>query len=186
MEHPQTFSLDVVAERNHVSDIVRAIISTIFFHRFFPAVRPKTRDVLDLTFPSIDDPKLDAQIDAQVSSLLEGFNNGTSKSSGRISVQFYEKRRKKSGWFLRADEQVCWEEWVLNVKLVSARTDSERRNLRTKMENQLSNAILQIITAVSHHKDHIPPITEMTSNPFPFQITVGDKVDNWGTRMGIF
>jgi hypothetical protein len=39
------------------------------------------------------------------------------------TVEFYERRPKKN-WFSKAEEKVCWEQWVLNVTLVSPRADS--------------------------------------------------------------
>jgi 3-methyladenine DNA glycosylase AlkD len=38
-------------------------------------------------------------------------------------VEFYERKPKKN-WFLKAEDKVCWEQWVLSVTLVSPRTDS--------------------------------------------------------------
>lgn len=189
MEHTPCFPLEVVAERAYVGEIVKAIISTVFFHRIFPPVRPKCSDVLDMTLPSIDDAAIEDLINTRVKTLLKGIDTGEfsaqGKSRGRISVQFFEKKRKKSAWFaVRADEEVCWEEWVLNITLLTPRTDSERLKARHSMETHLQKAILQIITTVSFQKDHIPPITENNNNPFPFQIVVGGKSETW--RMGIF
>lgn len=42
-----------------------------------------------------------------------------------FAVEFYERRPKKA-WFSKAEEKVCWEQWVLNVTLVTIKTDSGR------------------------------------------------------------
>jgi len=54
------------------------------------------------------------------------------------------------------------------------------------MEQTLLSAIMKIVTFVNAHKDHIPPITTTETNPFPYQITVGQKETGWATRMGIY
>ena len=38
-------------------------------------------------------------------------------------MQFFEKRRRKA-WFSKTEEEVCWEQWILDVTLATPRTDS--------------------------------------------------------------
>lgn len=40
------------------------------------------------------------------------------------TVRFFEKRARKASWFAKAEEKVCWEQWVLNVTLLAPSTDS--------------------------------------------------------------
>lgn len=62
----------------------------------------------------------------------------------------------------------------------------ERAKVRKAMEAMLLKAAMRIITTVNTHKDHIPPITTIDSNPFPYQIMINPKDNGWGGRMGIF
>jgi hypothetical protein len=39
-------------------------------------------------------------------------------------VQFFEKKRKKAYFFGRAEEDVCWEQWTLDVTLAQPRTET--------------------------------------------------------------
>jgi autophagy-related protein 101 len=48
-----------------------AILHTIFFHRYFIPVTPKTRDLLDTTLPAVDDNDLETDIDQQAYSLTQ-------------------------------------------------------------------------------------------------------------------
>ncbi|KAM0665269.1 hypothetical protein ACQRIT_006123 [Beauveria bassiana] len=67
---PPEFILDVFADPRSVRDIVRAILHTIFFTRFFPAVHPSTRNVLDLvTLPYVDDDELATMIEQRAAAL---------------------------------------------------------------------------------------------------------------------
>lgn len=48
---------------------------------------------------------------------------------GRIAVEFYEKKRRRSGmWFPglagKGEEEVCWEVWNLDVTVATPRTES--------------------------------------------------------------
>ena len=42
---------------------------------------------------------------------------------GLIAVQFFEKKRRKA-WFMKGEEEVCWEQWTLDVTLATPRTES--------------------------------------------------------------
>lgn len=48
---------------------------------------------------------------------------------GRMAVEFYEKKRRRSGlWFGglagKGEEEVCWEVWNLDVTIATPRTES--------------------------------------------------------------
>lgn len=116
------------------------VLNLIFFHRFFPSIRPITFDVLDFTLPAINDADLETLIESRVSALLRqlpaaGAQDGTVTSGGgggvrgRIAVEFYEKKRRRSGlWFGglagKGEEEVCWEIWTLDVTIATPRTES--------------------------------------------------------------
>ncbi|KAI9847792.1 MAG: hypothetical protein M1837_001685 [Sclerophora amabilis] len=184
---PPEYILEVFADPTNVKDIVKAILHTIFFHRFFPSIRPKTRDLLELTLPFVDDLELETLIDQRTTSLIRSVDTTSNLHSnsgrGQIAVQFFEKRRRKA-WFSKAEEEVCWEQWTLDVTLATPRTDSERAKVRRAMEMMLQKTAVKIVTIVNRDKDHIPPITTSESNPFPYQIVINPRDEGW--RIGIF
>jgi len=138
------FILEAFADPNSVRDVVRGILHTIFFNRFFPSILPHTRDVLDLTLPHVADAELETMIDQRTAALIRQLdadrnqphhhhpqqqqhssNNGSGR--GQIVVQFYERRRRKaSAWYpLRGgEEEVCWESWTVKVTVAEPRTES--------------------------------------------------------------
>ncbi|KFZ08913.1 hypothetical protein V501_05780 [Pseudogymnoascus sp. VKM F-4519 (FW-2642)] len=126
---PPEYILEVFADPSSVKDVVKGILHTIFFHRFFPSVRPRTHDVLDLTLPVVGDAELETLIEQKTSSLIRQLDTTSdlgSRSSGvrgQIAVQFFEKRRRKA-WFTKGEEEVCWEQWTLDVTLAIPRTES--------------------------------------------------------------
>lgn len=110
-----------------------ALLHTIFFHRYFPSVRPSTIEVLDFTLPFVADPQLETLIDTRVGQLIRQLSSTSSSKGnvrGQLAVQFFEKRRRKGGglgWFTsagKAEEEVCWEIWCLEVTIATPRTEA--------------------------------------------------------------
>ncbi|KAI1180448.1 DUF1649-domain-containing protein [Nemania sp. FL0916] len=66
---PQEFILEAFADSASVRDVVRGILHTIFFHRFFPSLAPRSREVLDITLPFVDDAELDTMIEKRAAEL---------------------------------------------------------------------------------------------------------------------
>ncbi|KAL0637193.1 hypothetical protein Q9L58_003843 [Maublancomyces gigas] len=187
MERPPVFSLEVLADRALVKDVVKGMLiletNSILLSLF---LAPPSHGAVRL--PAVDDPELEELIDQRTNLLIKSIEAsvgaGSKSLRGQIAVEFYERRPKKA-WFSKAEEKVCWEQWLLSVTLVNPRNDSERVRARASIEHQLQKAVLEIITTASIRKDHIPPITNDT-NPFPYQIIVSPKGDTWGARIGIF
>lgn len=110
------------------------ILHTIFFHRYFPSIRPTNVDVLDLTLPVINDVDLETLIDSRVTTLIRqhlstSANSPNGGGRSRIAVQFFEKRRRKSGlWFGglggKGEEEICWEIWTVDVTIATPRTEA--------------------------------------------------------------
>ncbi|TAQ90414.1 hypothetical protein B7494_g1245 [Chlorociboria aeruginascens] len=190
---PPEYIIEVFADPSSVKDVVRGILHTIFFHRFFPSVRPKTRDILDLTLPVVEDVELETLIDQRTATIVRQLDTSSDMGAwntgvrGLMAVQFFEKKRRKA-WFTKADEEVCWEQWTLDITLATPRTEKwyVSQIVRKAMEAMLLKAAMKIVTTVNNEKDHIPPITTSETNPFPYQIIVNPKDDGWGARIGIF
>lgn len=116
--------LKLTFTRHHVG-----ILHTIFFHRFFPSLRPTTRDILDLTLPFVEDVELETLIDQRTATLVRQLDTSSDMGArntgvrGLMAVQFFEKKRRKA-WFTKGEEEVCWEQWTLDVTLATPRTES--------------------------------------------------------------
>lgn len=117
-----------------VTNFISALLHTIFFHRLFPPLSPLTRELLDITLPAIDDVDLETLIDQRVIALLHAIESGHEISSpgmgsndrggrGQIAVLFFEKKRRKT-YFSFKDEEVCWEQWCLDVTLASPKSEA--------------------------------------------------------------
>ena len=153
----------------------------------------------------VDEPEVQTLIDSRVDSLIRQLDTERSHSlssnphyhhqssagggsgRGQIRIQFLEKQRRKT-WFARGEEDVPWESWTVKVTVAEPKTESERAKVRKAMESTLRATIMKTVAIANTHMDHIPPITTNDSNPFPFQIHVGDQKSEsgWATRMGIY
>lgn len=96
---------------------------------------------MDLTLPAINDADLETLIESRVNALVRQHlslaagdqdgqvSGGGGGVRGRIAVEFYEKKRRRSGlWFGglagKGEEEVCWEMWTLDVTIATPRTES--------------------------------------------------------------
>ncbi|KAB8300269.1 hypothetical protein EYC80_000472 [Monilinia laxa] len=170
------YIIEVFADPTSVREVIRGILHTIFFHRFFPSIIPKTRDVLEMTLPYVENVEIETLIDQRTAALVREIDTSSDLGArntgvrGQMAVQFFEKKRRKA-WFTKGEEEVCWEQWTLDVTLATPRTESERAKVRSAMEAMLLKAAMKIVTTVSMEKDHIPPITTSEANP--------DMPDTW-------
>lgn len=94
-------------------------------------MQPQTREVLDLTLPLVDDVELETMIDQRAAALARQLDAAQSHQHhpsgggrGQISVQFFEKKRRKTWLAMRGDEEVCWEWWTVKVTVAEPRTES--------------------------------------------------------------
>ncbi|KAL9128665.1 MAG: hypothetical protein Q9217_002693 [Psora testacea] len=191
---PPEYLIEVFADPTCVKDIVRGILHTIFFHRYFPSICPSALEVLDFTLPLVADPELETLIDTRVGQLVRQMSSTSSPKSsvrGLMSVSFFEKKRRKTGgglgwWTGKAEEEICWEKWGLEVTLATPRTEDERTKVIKAIGSSLQKTAMRILAIVNRDKEHIPPITTSETNPFPYNIEINPRVEGWGRSMGMF
>lgn len=128
------------------------ILHTIFFQRYFPSIRPslytptsatsysstRTQESLPVPLPAIrDPPEISAAIDSHAAALVSQLTSpgsGAAASRGEIVVQLFDRKRRKTGittgWLGRlggaaqTEDEVCWEEWVVQVVVARPRTET--------------------------------------------------------------
>ncbi|KKY33367.1 hypothetical protein UCDDA912_g06743 [Diaporthe ampelina] len=104
---PQEFILDAFADPTSVRDVVRGILHTIFFHRYFPTITPQTHEVLDLTLPYVAEPELETLIAQRTATLLRELDaDRTQQRSSSPSLQ--QQARAVVGGFLGSPSSVPW------------------------------------------------------------------------------
>lgn len=133
------------------------VLHTIFFHRYFPPIRPTlysptassshstsshTAQSLPIPLPSIlDPPEISTAIDSHTALLVSQLtsptssNSGPGSSRGEIVVRFFDRKRRRTGlttgWLgrlggggVQTDEEVCWEEWCIQVVVARPRSEA--------------------------------------------------------------
>jgi autophagy-related protein 101 len=131
------------------------VLHTIFFHRYFPSIRPSlytptassthssshSTQSLPIPLPAIlDPPEISAAIDSQTAILVSQLTSPSpgnvppGGSRGEIVVQFFDRKRRKTGytggWLGRlggggkTEEEVCWEEWCVQVVVARPRSEA--------------------------------------------------------------
>ncbi|KAL8741867.1 MAG: hypothetical protein Q9190_005574 [Brigantiaea leucoxantha] len=193
---PPEYILEVLADPTCIRDIVRGILHTIFFHRYFPSLRPSSLEVLDLTLPFVADQELETLIDTRVGQLIRQLSSTSSPKGGtrgEVGVRFFEKKRRKSGgiggWLTgtgKSEEAICWEVWKLNITLTTPRTEAERMTVMKAEAPALQKTAMHIVKIVNRDKDHIPPITTSETNPFPYEIILNPRAEREGRNLGFF
>lgn len=133
------------------------VLHTIFFHRYFPSIRPslyqpsssaqysssRSQESLPIPLPTIQEPQeVTAAIETHTAALVSQLTSpsstspgaGAGGSRGEIVVQLFDRKRRKTGitggWLGRfggthqTEEEICWEEWVVQVVVARPRTEA--------------------------------------------------------------
>ncbi|KAI9315701.1 hypothetical protein BX666DRAFT_1958279 [Dichotomocladium elegans] len=177
----QEFNIKVTSvPREHVKDILRALLHSIFFHRLLVTVTPRERRFLDTTVATTDNPEVERLIEERAAEFFQIISSNTSKQ-GKIAVLFYEQRDKKIWFqFSKAQELVCWERWGITINLIKPKSDQERQKIVRSVERQLSQCLLDILRCANDNKEHIPSIKTKEGNPFPYHIAILTQSESWG------
>ncbi|KAF9236537.1 autophagy-related protein [Melanogaster broomeanus] len=174
-----TVSIDVVLERRSAKEVLHAVLHSILFHRLFGTVKPQTFEVLDVTMIH----EMEQLVNDKVDVFWKAIESGSNKR-GQITVTFSEKKPKKS-WFqvYVGEEDVPWEQWIVNAELRQPKSDRDRQEFTTTLSATLTKALQIMLIHTSSEKGRaaVPLITNATGiSPFPIRITV--KVD--GVEVG--
>ncbi|KIJ64177.1 hypothetical protein HYDPIDRAFT_90906 [Hydnomerulius pinastri MD-312] len=178
-----TVTIDVILDRHSAKEVLHAILHSILFHRLFGTVKPQTFEVLDVTMPGVADPEMEQLVNEKVDIFWKGIESGTNKR-GQIFVTFSEKKPKKS-WFqvYVGEEEVPWEQWIVNAELRQPKSDRDRQEFNSTLSTTLSKALHAMLIHTSSEKGRtaVPLITNATGiSPFPIRIAV--KID--GVEIG--
>ncbi|CAN3353620.1 hypothetical protein DICA1_C05798 [Diutina catenulata] len=161
------FSVNISAERSVVRESVKGILWTIFFHRLFGPITAIDGEFLGVVYPMADLPQLDIEIDEKVDAVVRRLDSHSQR--GVIVVAFQQKQKKRGGWFkAEADELITWEKWRIDIL---NKPHDPKVGTAGAVANFEEN-MLKVISTFDAHKDHIPPITNLDSSPFPYTITV--------------
>ncbi|KAI8853194.1 hypothetical protein BC829DRAFT_22817 [Chytridium lagenaria] len=162
-----------------------ALFHSIVFHRGFALTKPVEVDVdfLELTYVRVDDAEVEKIIDDRISTFIKSldYSGGYGPLQTSIAIMFLERRAKKY-WFTKTEEEICWEHWTVNISISQSRTEKEQIEAKRSIEKNLFECLMNITQKCNENKDHVPPIVNNDTYPFPFQIVFNTNADanTWG------
>ncbi|GAX80828.1 hypothetical protein CEUSTIGMA_g8263.t1 [Chlamydomonas eustigma] len=184
----------VEAGPHQLRELLRCLIHTIVFNRALGYVRPQDVDseLFDITYVKCDDSDIEARVEASISDFCSTVERRPADAI-QLCLAFYEVR-KKAAWFGSKDERLYWEQWFINVKVVNS--DEQQQQGYTSMKHTgaskqqlkqqaaLQRALSEVLHAVNEKRDHIPPLSSLTSSCFPFDVmSSGNSKTGFGANI---
>ncbi|KAF8888358.1 autophagy-related protein [Infundibulicybe gibba] len=125
--------------------------------------------------PGVSDPEMEQLVNEKVDGFWKGIEGGMNKH-GQIIVTFSEKRPKKS-WFqvYMGEEDVPWEQWVINAELRQPKSDRDRQAFNKTLAATLTKSVQTMLTHTSSERGRttVPLITNASGiSPFPVKMIV--------------
>ncbi|KAH7100907.1 DUF1649-domain-containing protein, partial [Auriculariales sp. MPI-PUGE-AT-0066] len=156
----------------HGREILRGLLHAVLFHRLLGIIKPATIEVLDVTIPKIDDPKIDAMVNAKADAVYRAIDLANNKK-GQLIVTFADRVTKKS-WFSSGEEDVTWEQWLLDITAVAHPIPASNAEAFTNAQSDMLTRALRIIlehTSSDQGRAAVPRIKESSGvSPFPWRI----------------
>ncbi|KAI0034424.1 autophagy-related protein [Vararia minispora EC-137] len=172
-----TITIDIVLDRLNTREVLRALLHSILFHRLFGTIKPQTFEILDVTMPGVSDPEMERLVEDKVAAFWKAMENGANKR-GSITVTLSGKQQRKTWIGYTYEEEVPWEQWVINVEIRQPKTEPERSKFNQNLAATLTKSLTTMLTHTASEKGRaaVPPITNQDVSPFPLNIsvTVGD------------
>lgn len=108
-------------------------------------------------------------------------NQNNNIKFGQIAVKFYERKKlKKPTWFGKTEEEINWETWILNIRVISKSINTDHSQLIENLKLQFEQTLWEISEQCDEYKDHIPVITSTELFPFPYTISTSHgNNDSW-------
>ncbi|RLN13173.1 hypothetical protein C2845_PM09G07050 [Panicum miliaceum] len=171
-----------VLEPTEIRDVLRCILHTIFFHRTLSLVRPKDVDCdfLEITYVQCGLPELEKEVDEKIDQFIAWLEKHPNRRS-QVCLSFFDEKNKNPGWFVNKTERIYWEQWFINLHVMSpkrySKSNSSRRltnvegnaleetsSRRAALESSINEVLFQIINFANEKKDHIPAIPDRIFN----------------------
>jgi len=163
-----------ILDRSNTRDVLRALLHAILFHRLFGTVKPRTFEVVDVTMPGVADPGIERLVEDKVDAFWRGMESGAAGRRGRIAVTFSGKQQRKNWIGYTYEEDVPWEQWIINAEIRQPKTDAERGRFERALAETLARSLRTMLahTASEAGRAAVPPITNQDVSPFPLAIVV--------------
>lgn len=171
----ETFTTSLTCERSMTKTAVGAVLRAILFQRAFGTVKPTTSRVCGVELPSIDAADLIQTVAARADEVYRAIEqqqaSGSTPRQVDVVVSFKEEKTRRT-WYSTVSEEVPWEQWRVNVKVLIGQTERERNRIDDITKADLKGLVLKMLTFADSHREHTPAISSNDILPFPWAITV--------------
>eukprot|EP00026_Physarum_polycephalum_P013619 Phypoly_transcript_14037.p1 GENE.Phypoly_transcript_14037~~Phypoly_transcript_14037.p1 ORF type:complete len:222 (+),score=31.26 Phypoly_transcript_14037:318-983(+) len=153
---------------SHLKEVMHCILHTIMFARAFGLVTPEDVyiDFMDFYYVKANNDVINKRIDEKTEEFCSSFAKRKAKK-GQMTLSFFEKQASSTFFGGGKFENVCWEQWTINISLTSSVPKT------ANLANDLRDRVMYILRVVHLNKSHIPPITTKDVTPFSYEITMG-------------
>uniref|UniRef100_A0A0E0MLX0 Autophagy-related protein 101 n=1 Tax=Oryza punctata TaxID=4537 RepID=A0A0E0MLX0_ORYPU len=116
-------------EPREIKDVLRCILHTIFFHRTLSLVRPKDVDCdfFEITYVQCGLPELEKEVDEKINQFVAWVEKHPNRSS-QVCLSFFDEKNKLPSWFGNKTERIYWEQWFINLHVISPKRHSKSRS----------------------------------------------------------
>lgn len=179
-------------EPHQVSETLRCLLHTVLFNRALGSVRPRDVDSSlfePLTWVHCGDDAAAERLETKIARVQAWVDRQQAQQTASppptspppprrralVTLSFFE-RRQQQGWFLRQEQRLNWEKWVVPLSVVAPPAGADPEPARAARKQALlasiEAALTAIVTGVSERRDHIPPVVSGAPLTFPFDVSV--------------
>jgi len=186
-------------EPTEIRDVLRCILHTIFFHRTLTLVRPKDVDcdLFEITYVQCGLAELEKEVDEKINQFVAWAEKHPNRRS-QVCLSFFDEKNKHPGWFSSKTERIYWEQWFINLHVISPKGQGKSRGSKAPTNSKgqaleetssssrhdalgllIQEVLFQIINYANEKKDHIPPISDRIFNHEILIPSSTDSVFGW-------
>ncbi|TVU50518.1 hypothetical protein EJB05_01891 [Eragrostis curvula] len=142
-------------------------------------------------------PELEKEVDEKIDQFVAWVEKHPNRKS-QVGLSFFDEKNKHPGWFGNKTERVYWEQWLINLHVMSPKRYSksssskgltniggnaleETSSRRSALESSIHEVLFQIINFANEKKDHIPAIPDRIFNHEIMIPSSSDSVFGWNT-----
>ncbi|OQR81902.1 hypothetical protein THRCLA_23279 [Thraustotheca clavata] len=156
---------------SELSDCVSCLLHSILFTRSPGPVHPADAHCRfrPITYAFV--PEVKKQVDTAILQFQQrNMRRQTNqRSSGTITVVFYETRKKTAMFnFMATEDRIVFEKWIVPIRVL-VHPPANPEEYCTQLESQLRHCMLHIIATVQSETQHIPNVMydyELVINEF--------------------
>jgi len=183
----RSHTIALAVEGRQIDEVVSCMFHTILFHRcvgkWVKGVKGEDSysvgtlgctdvdcDFIDFTYLHVTSQELQRVVAEKISQFHDALRSSETARSGQITLEFYQK--KKQRWVF-SPEAVPWEIWTVKIELMQLSNENERRFMREKLSDSLTERVFQIAEIINK-PDYVPKPPHLSELDLVFDTSYTD------------